>query len=153
MEYKILVPLAAAVLILTGCSAPSTDSQTADPESSAEETTEVVVAEPIDLTGQWTQTNSNSADTYQTATITPGTIAIDWVNNAESTKALYWTGSYVAPTEASDTYSWESQGDVAQMSTALMASGESVKAFAYEEGVLSYELSALGVTMTVEMSR
>lgn len=62
-------------------------------------------------------------------------------------------GTYAAPTEDTETYSWESQADAAALENALLASQDPTKAFAYANGVLSYELTAMGVTMTVEMER
>lgn len=153
MKHRLLVPLAASLLLLAGCSAPAADTSTGASESPTEETIEEVVVEPLDLTGEWKQSNPNSADTYQAATITGEQITIDWVNAADSTKAAYWIGTYVAPTEDTESYSWDSQGDVAQMETALMTSSEPAKPFTYEGGLLTYEVSAMGATVTVEMSR
>jgi len=153
MKHRLLVPFAASLLILTGCSAPAAETDTGSSASPSEESVEEVVVEPLDLTGEWKQTNSNSPDSYQAATITDEQIAIDWVNAADSTEVIYWIGSYAAPIEDTESYSWVSQGDVAQMETALLASGDTEKAFNFEGGVLMYELSAMGVTMTVEMSR
>ena len=157
MNLRTIVPTVVALLLLTGCSAPAPDTSASTPntqskEASAEPTEEVLVT-PLDLAGEWKQTNSNSADAYQTATIAGETITIDWVNDAEASKAVYWIGSYLAPTEDVDSFSWDSQGDVEQMETAIMASGDSTKTFTYEDGVLTYELTAMGVTMTVEMNR
>jgi len=157
MNLRPLAPIAVALLLLTGCTAPASTTDTAasaSPSAAATaEPTEEVVVTPLDLAGEWKQTNSKSADAYQTATITGEQITIDWVNDAEATKAVYWIGSYVPPTEYTESYSWDSQGDVAQMETAIMASGDSAKSFTYQDGVLTYELTALGVTMTVEMNR
>ena len=153
MNRRLLVPLAISLLLLTGCSAPAAGSNPGASSLKTEETVEEVVVEPLDLTGEWKQTNSNSEDSYQTATITGEQITVDWVNAADSTKAVFWIGSYVAPTEDTEAHSWDSQGDVAQMETAIMASGDTAKAFTFKGGVLSYELTAMGVTMTVEMSR
>jgi hypothetical protein len=157
MLLRPLALIAVSFLLLTGCSAPATDTDTAasdsQPEAATAEPTEEVIVTLLDLAGEWKQTNSNSADAYQTATITGDQITIDWVNVSEATKAIYWIGSYVAPTEDTESYSWESQGDVAQMETAILASGDSAKTFTYEGGVLTYELTAMGVTMTVEMNR
>lgn len=108
-------------------------------------------APPLDLTGDWTQRNSESPDSYQTATIAGDTIVVNWVS-PDST-ALYWAGSYVAPGSDQISYSWDSTNDVAQTENALLASDAPTKAFAYDAGVLSYELSALGVTTTVELER
>ena len=112
MNLRPLVPITIALLLLTGCSAPAPDANTAASDSQAEavtaEPTEEVVVTPLDLAGEWKQTNSNSADAYQTATITGEQITIDWVNDAEATKAVYWIGSYIAPTEDTESYSWDS---------------------------------------------
>ena len=157
MNLRPLVPIVLSLLLLTGCSAPAAETGTvasdSQPDAATAEPTKEVVVVPLDLAGEWKQTNSNSAEAYQTATITGEQITIDWVNEAEATKAVYWIGSYVAPTEAAESYSWYSQGDVAQMESALLASGDAAKTFTYQDGVLTYELTAMGVTMTVEMSR
>jgi hypothetical protein len=152
MKLRLIVPLA-ATLLLMGCSAPAADVAPEPSESQAEEASPEVVVEPLDLAGEWKQSNSKSADSYQTATIAGDQITIDWVNDAESTKAVYWIGSYVAPAEDTESYSWDSQGDVAQMESAILASGDSVKTITFDDDLLSYELTAMGVTMTVEMAR
>ena len=153
MKLRLIIPFAASILLLTGCSAPAADIKVVTPSSQSEESVAEVVVEPLDLTGEWKQTNSNSADTYQAATITGEQITVDWVTASDSTKAVYWIGSFVAPTEGTESYAWDSQGDVAQMETALMASGDTAKAFTFDNDVLSYDLTAMGATMTVEMSR
>lgn len=156
MNHRFLAPLAIAALLLTGCSAADSDSTSAGgtaSSSAAPEETQAPPAEPLDLTGEWKQTNSNSADSYQAATISADRIDVNWVNDADSTKAIYWVGTYAAPTEDTETYSWESQADAAALENALLASQDPTKTFAYANGVLSYELTAMGVTMTVEMQR
>lgn len=146
-----------ALTLLVGCSSPSADEGTAPAASeaatSAPEETEAPPAAPLDLNGAWKQVNSNSADTYQQATIADGVISIDWVNAPESSTAVYWVGTYAAPTDAADNYAWQSQGDTAAMQSAILASGDATKDFTYEGGVLKYELTAMGVTMTVEMQK
>lgn len=145
-------------MLLTGCSVQAGGdtgtgtSSGSNSEQRAEET-QAPPAEPLDLTGEWKQTNSNSADSYQSATISGDQILINWVNAAESTTAIYWAGTYIAPTEDVETYTWDSANDTTQTESALLASGDPTKAFTYEGGVLRYELTAMGVTMTVEMSR
>lgn len=109
--------------------------------------------QPLDLSGEWKQVNSNAEDSYQVATIGDGSITVEWVGDGGDTKSLYWAGTYVAPTEATDSYTWESQNDTEQTASAMMASGDETKTFSYEDGQLSYELTALGTTMTVKMDR
>ncbi|MFB8387481.1 hypothetical protein ACFC3F_10135 [Microbacterium sp. NPDC055910] len=141
----------AALLLLAGCSSSAgttTSTEREAPQSAVEEP-----AQPLDLTGEWTQTNSSSEDSYQEATISGDEIVINWVNEAESTTALYWAGTYNAPMEATDMYTWDSVNDTSQTDTAILASGDSTKTFTYEGGKLKYELAAMGVTMTVEMEQ
>lgn len=157
MKHSILVPFAIVAFLLTGCSSspgsPVTEGNGGGSTATAPAEEQAPPAEPLNLTGDWKQTNSNSADSYQAATIAGDIITINWVNEAESTTALYWVGTYEAPTEATDTFTWTSAGDVAQMETALLASGDDSKVFTYEDGKLTYELTAMGVTMTVEMEK
>lgn len=60
------------------------------------------ISEPLDLTGEWIQTNQNAEDQYQVAVITDHTIEVYWVSDGGDTKALYWAGTYVAPETAED---------------------------------------------------
>lgn len=115
------------------------------------EQAETEPAQPLDLTGDWEQTNKNSETDYMEATISGETITINWVFEEDDTTALYWAGTYVAPTEPKEEYSWTSENDTSQTDTALMASTSATKEFTYQNGVLSFEASALGVTTTVEM--
>ena len=110
-------------------------------------------AKPLDLAGDWEQTNKNSETDYMEATISGETITVNWVFEEEDTIALYWAGSYDAPEEDTEEYSWTSENDTSQTDSALMASMDATKEFTYENGVLSFEASALGATMTVEMEK
>lgn len=107
--------------------------------------------QPPVLTGTWKQNNSESNDSYQEATITDSTIEVYWVS--DDTKALYWAGSFVAPTTAYEPYTWDSANDTEKTSSALLASGDATKTFTYKDGTLSYEVTAMGVTKTVTMTK
>ena len=156
MVGKIIAVGCASVLALAlaGC---GSSEQPADgsgqPAATQEQPKQEEKAQPLDLTGEWTQSNKNSEDSYQVATISGDTITINWVSNGGDTKSLYWAGSYVAPTEATDSYSWESSNDTEQTDKAMLASSDATKAFKYENGDLSYEASAMGTTTTVKMER
>lgn len=108
---------------------------------------------PLDLTGTWEATDSASEDSGMEAVIEGDSITVYWTNEGEETKALYWAGSCIAPTEATDTYSWDSENDTEQTSTALLAASGDTKTFSYQDGVLSFDVTALGVTKTVTMER
>lgn len=106
-----------------------------------------------DLTGTWKQTNSGSEGSYQEATISGDTIEIYWVSDGGDTKSLYWAGTYEAPSEPVDSYSWDSVNDKSKTDGALLASGDDTKTITFEDGVLSYSASALGTTTTVKLEK
>ena len=74
------------VLCLTACGSQN-GGDTKTPE----------VATPPDLTGEWVQSNSDSKESYQAATISGDTIEIYWVNTDSESKSLYWAETFVAP--------------------------------------------------------
>lgn len=129
--------------ILTGCTSTKTNS----------EDNNAVEKQIPDLTGEWKQENSKSDTAYQAATITGDTISIYWVTDGGDTKSLYWTGSFVAPTTADEPYSWDSANDHSKTKGALLASNADNKTMTYENGILSYEASALGTTTTIKLKK
>jgi hypothetical protein len=143
---RLIVPIAlAAAFALSGCGgadAPST------------ETVESEIAEAPqtpDLVGEWKQSNSNSEDDYQQATLTADTITIDWVADGGDTTSVYWVGTFEAPTEASGTFT--SVRDAEATDLALLASTDDTKEFTYEGETISYKVSLLGTTMTVNLEK
>lgn len=106
---------------------------------------------PADLTGEWKQINSNSNDSWQSATIKDGTITIYWVSDGGDTKSLYWAGTYVPPTTHDEPYTWDSVNDHSQTDSAMLASGDDTKTITYEKGQISYSASALGTTTTIRL--
>jgi hypothetical protein len=136
---------------LAGCSAGdaggSAKGEDATPAAAATKTPEPAP----NLTGKWEQSNKKSEDSYQAATIKGDTIVIDWVSDGGDTTSLYWAGSFEAPTEAGH-YSWKSQNDTTKTANALLASSDKTKTFTYDNGEISYKVSALGTTTTVRLS-
>lgn len=106
--------------------------------------------EPADLTGAWKSQGNNGS--YQEATIDDNTITINWVSDGGKTKSLYWAGTYTAPTESGD-YEWTSENDISKTQSALLASSDETKDFAYKDGKISYEVSAMGATTTMELEK
>lgn len=136
----------ALALTLAGCGG-ATEQDTDDSGVQEEQ------AQPLDLTGSWKQVNKNSEDSWQEAVIDDGAITINWVSNGGDTKSLYWAGTYEAPTSDTESYSWVSENDTSQTDKALLASTSETKDFKYDNGVLSYEATAMGTTTTVKMER
>ena len=133
-------------LSLAACGGDTTSGSDGNTENTVEPTIP-------DLIGEWKQVNSNSEDSWQFATIDESTITVYWVSDNGDTKSLYWAGTYTAPTTGDEPYSWDSENDTDQTSTALLASGDDIKTFTYEGGQISYEVSALGTTTTVKLEK
>ena len=146
MKKLVIITLCMALLvtIFTGCSSNTSSS------SNGANSTEKQIP---DLTGEWKQENSNSADSYQSATITDDTITIYWVSDNGETKSLYWAGSFIAPTTTEEPYSWDSKNDHSKTDSSLLASSDDTKTMTYQNGVLSYEASALGTTTTIKLKK
>lgn len=137
-----------------GCAAEAAPSGSQDGAGSstsenAEEKEEAPA--PVDLTGEWKQTNSNDAESFQSATITGDTIEVFW--NAPDAKSLYWAGTVEVPEDGATSFTWDSANDKSKTDSAIMASGDDTKTFTYENGELSYEVTALGTTMTVRLAQ
>lgn len=136
--------VAMVISIFTGCgSTPTSD-------GNGENTHKKQIP---DLTGEWKQENSKSDDSYQAATISGDTIEIYWVRDNGDTKSLYWAGSFVAPTTADEPYSWTSKNDHSKTKSSLLASSDDTKTITYQNGILSYEVSAMGTTTTVKLKK
>ncbi|MEE1296815.1 MAG: hypothetical protein UHD09_08315 [Bifidobacterium sp.] len=131
----------------SGAASSSASSQ----QTTEAEKTETPAPQPADLTGKWTETDT-TGDTKMEAEIQGDTITINWVMT-DST-ALYWKGSYEAPTEAGN-WSWTSKGDTEAMDASLLGSGDESKEFTYDAASeeLSFPASAMGVDMTVRMKK
>ncbi|MFZ7087660.1 hypothetical protein [Curtobacterium sp. RRHDQ10] len=149
------------MLTLTGCSAaspaaPATDLKTSassgTQKSAAAKPTEEAAPAP-DLIGEWKQTNSNSSDAYQKATITGDTITVDWMTDGGSTTSIYWIGTFTPPTDAETPFTWTSTRDTAATDSALLASSDPTKDFTFNDDVISYTVSIQGTTGTVELKR
>lgn len=143
MKKLLYITLSAVFMLgmLTACGEPKQGTPETDP------------ATPPDLVGEWEQTNSNTDDTWQSATIKGDTIEVYWVSDGGDTKALYWAGTFDAPPTADEPYTWESVNDKEQTDMAILASGDDTKSFTYQGGVISYEVSAMGVTQTVNLEK
>ena len=135
-------------MALAGCSS-SEPASTAGGEATAQEQKAPEQKAPLSLDGTWKQVNSEADDSYQEAVISDGTITINWIS--PDTKSLYWVGTIPEIETTDDEFSWTSEGDIDEMASSIMASTSETKDFAYADGELTYELSALGVTTTVRM--
>lgn len=143
---KKLFTLALMIILCLSLTACGGTPQTSGNEDASTQT-------PPNLVGEWKQTNSNSEDSWQAATIEGNTITVYWVSDNGDTKSLYWAGTFDAPTTTEEPYTWSSINDTEQTASALLASGDETKSFTYEDGEVSYEASALGTTTTVRLEK
>lgn len=146
MKKKLIVVLLASSLLfsMNACSSEGNSSSGGSQATSES-------AEPLDLTGVWA---SEAVDgSYQEAVISGSTISIDWVSDNGATTAVYWIGTYVAPTSDTDEYSWTSERDKEKTDSALLASTDDTKDFSYKDGKISYSASSMGITTTYELTQ
>ncbi|MCD7100715.1 hypothetical protein [Pseudoclavibacter sp. 13-3] len=141
----LVVATGVAGLSLVGCTSPSGTGSNDGPTAAESKA-------PLTLTGEWVEADSGTTTMMQSATITDTTIEINW-EQSDGTRALYWSGSFVAPTTTDDEYHWDSTNNTEKTKNALLASSDAKKSFTYDNGVLSYEVSALGVTKTAHLKR
>lgn len=138
----LMIFILSAGLWACGSSSTETDSEKSSPKEAKE---------PTDLTGTWKSEENEGA--WMEATITSDSIQIDWVSDEGKTKSIYWVGTYEAPTNDITEYSWTSERNKEETDTALLASTDDTKDFTYKDDVISYEVSAMGTTTTVELSK
>ena len=146
-----LMLCAALCLSLSACGGVPSQAAPASGGSAAAASSSAPAAP--DLTGDWKQVNAASEDSYQVATIQGDTIEIYWVTESSETKSLYWAGTFVAPETADEPYTWESANDTEKTDSALLASGDETKTFTYQDGQISYDVSAMGMTQTVRLEK
>lgn len=138
--------------ISSEASDPSTES-TEEPAVEEEPAQSEEIPGAVSLEGNWKQVNSNSEDSWQEASITEDTITVYWVSDEGDTKSLYWAGTFETPEAGTAAYEWTSINDTEQTSTALLASDAESKVFSYDGSQISYELTAMGTTMTVKLEK
>lgn len=133
---RVMAALILTVAVLTGCGAAK--------------------AEPVDLTGSWVAEHEANASSYMTAAIDSDSIHVYFYTPDGETSALYWSGTYVAPTEPTEEgaeYTWTSEANHDETDKALLSSSDDSKQFTYKDGELSFPISMMGVQSTIHMSR
>ena len=143
MKKKIFTTfiIGSMVLSMAACGSASTNSSSVSSNNEVVQENNEKIKDPVDLTGTWKSKNNDGA--WMEATINDNTISI------------YWVGSYTAPTEYSDEYTWTSTNDKEQTESALLASSDDTKDFTYSDSdkELSYQASMMGTTTTVRMTK
>jgi hypothetical protein len=133
--------------LAVGLCACGSETQTTD----SEETTQPEeTSQPLDLTGTWQMSNGKDGASILTATISGEEIEVLWDIDGE--QYLYWAGTYTAPTDTSEPYSWTSEASDRNTS-ALLASTDATKDFTYSGDVLSFDVVVDGESSNVEMKK
>ena len=137
LRKKILaMALVGAMLLLAGCgSGGDTSSASAESENAP--------AETLNLEGSWIAEVQGS-DYYLAGFIKDNLIELHWVSSYDQNGSVYWAGSYKAPKDKPDTYTWESTRNDAIMNTSAYASVDASRSFTYADGKLTLAGSSTG---------
>ncbi len=123
-----------AVLMLPACG---------NGENAGSATEEAAKANALDLTGSWVAEVQGN-DYYLAGFIEDDLIELHWVSNYDQYGSVYWAGTYKAPKEETDTYSWSSERDEEIMATTTYGAPDDKRHFRYEDGKLILEAGLQG---------
>lgn len=98
--------------------------------------------ETEDLSGAWSSEDMS-------AVVEGNELSIFWDDG--ETRALYWKGDIPESIISGDPF--VSAGDTDAMDNSLLGSLDDRKAFIYENGELSFDLTVMGVTQTITMTK
>lgn len=154
MKKAFLAAVALCAALLCSCSGgqPAGTTSLASSSSDSVQAQEPEPAQVLDLTGTWDQVNRPLIYPFR-AVIEGDTITVWWHDEPNDTDSLYWAGTYVAPTEPSDTWTWVSENDHSRTDTSYMAASADTKEFRYEDGQLLFPASAMGTDQTAHLER
>ena len=154
-KFVVLMLSVAVTLSVAACggSIDEKTSSAATPSTSGEESKQEEVKEPVNLEGNWK--SEENEGTWMEADISGEVITVNWVMDNGDSSAIYWVGTYQAPTEYTTEYTWTSERDKEQTDDALMASTDDTKDFTYSDAnqELSYKVSVSGITNTVKLTK
>lgn len=105
-----------------------------------------------DLTGVWTDISDADESGEIQATITDDTIEVMF-DMHDLGEYLYWAGTFEAPTDADEPYTWTSVADQDALSTAILGSVDAEKVFTYKDGQISFDMTVDGETCTIYMEK
>lgn len=140
-KQNVIVGLAVAIIltVFAGCGDPKAVSN--EPVK-AGATVSHSAAAPKSFAGSWINDEKTMA-----ATVTDDTIEI--FITAPDSKSLYWSGTI--PT--SETEKFVSKADTEKLASSMLGSTDASKTFQYDDGELSFELSMMGTTQTIRLTK
>ena len=104
-----------------------------------------------DLTGDWSQ--NGTGEWYHIATITDDTIKVYWYQAVYDETQLYWSGTFVPPADDKEPYEWQSVNNATEDEMTVRTSREETKTFTYQDGTLSYIVTAGHLKMTFGLKK
>ena len=104
-----------------------------------------------DLSGTWKTKEEDGS--WMEAEIKDDVITINWISDEGESTSVFWVGSYDAPKDSGNEYSWESKRDKDKTDKEPLASSDDTKKFTYKDGKLTYQMTGFGVTTTMSMTR
>jgi len=136
LRKKVLaLVLMGCMLFTAGCGSNNSEATSAESEQTPVET--------LDLEGSWIAEVQDSGY-YLAGFIKGDLIELHWVSSYDQYGSVYWAGSYGAPKDDPDTYTWESERDDDIMATTAYGSSDETRTFTYADGKLTLEGSATG---------
>ncbi len=103
---------------------------------------------PSTMVGQWKQVHANSSG-WMTASISGNSIQVNL--QSPDSNSIFWLGTFDSNKKPRGKFKVISIGDQDAMRWDITASSEAQKTFAYDNGVLSFEFSAMGSSTTIHM--
>lgn len=123
-------------------SSESTQEESRSDEVESKESVSKNITVPLDVTGNWKQTNSQSIDSYQVAAIDEDTITIYWYSTEDKTYGLYWSGTFDAPKKNAFIVTSINYRDLTH--SVKQASNAETKKIEYKDGYLYYNIDKSG---------
>lgn len=137
----------------TACTGSSSTESAKNTEESDTVDSSAETKSSLDLRGSWVEKGQEGSESYQAGFIEDDVIEIYWMSDHGNTASLYWSGSFEAPADSFDEYTWDSVNDTVKTNYALLASDDNTKTFTYKNGELSYQVTALGITKSVSLEK
>lgn len=104
-----------------------------------------------DLSGTWKTKEEDGS--WMEAEIKDDVITINWISDEGESTSVFWVGSYDAPKDSGNEYSWKSKRDKDKTDKEPLASSDDTKKFTYKDEKLTYQMTGFGVTTTMSMTR
>lgn len=135
MKKLIIICILIAMMGLTACTSATNETNPSNDTTPKEEKKD-------SIQGGWIEEGRTSEYYYIQAVIDDKTITVYNVSNDGQVWTLYWSGSYVAPENPTESYTWISKNNLVETAKSTVfyprASHDETKEFKYENGAISF---------------